>query len=131
MQLDPGEVQIVKGHDFVVTDRRIFCVDGEIAVDAVSEPQIEETSIEGAARTTVMAIGGVLLFGGLIAQATPIWIVGGLICAFAPLAKVKRRGLAVTVQMGEVRKPIYKALNQNDAKLACAAIEEALRRSGA
>jgi hypothetical protein len=131
MQLDQDEVQIVRGVDFAVTDKRIMFKSGEINVDTVSAPQIEEREISTSARVTVMAVGGVLLAGGLLAQVPLIWIIGGLTCAFAPLANVKRRGLALTVEIAGERRVIYEAASQRDANLALAAIEEALRRSAA
>jgi hypothetical protein len=129
MQLDPGEVQIVKGPTLTVTDKRILCSEGEIAVNAVSAPQIEERMVQVSAAPTVIVIGAVMLLAGFLTQFPPLWIAGGAICAFGGLAKVKRRGLAVTVETGGERKPIYTAGSQEDAKLAHAAIEEALRRS--
>jgi len=131
MALDPDEVQIVKGPDFSVTDKRIFFKSGEIAIDTVSAPQLEERMVHASAQVLVMAVGGVLLAGGLLARITPLWIVGGLVCAFAPLANVKRKGIALTVESAGERKVIYETTNLNDAKLAFAAIEEALLRSAA
>ena len=129
--MNEDEIQIVKGPDFIVTTKRIVFKSGEILVNSVTAPQIEEKEISASARMTVMAVGGVLLAGGLLAQFPIIWIIGGLTCAFAPLANVKRRGLALTVETGGERRVIYEAANQRDANLALAAIEEALRRSGA
>jgi hypothetical protein len=131
MHLDQDEVQIVRGVDFIVTDKRIMLKSGEIKIDTISTPQIEEREISASARVTVMAVGGVLLAGGLLAQIPLIWIIGALTCAFAPLANVKRRGLALTVETGGERRVIYEAADQRDANLALAAIEEALRRSAA
>ncbi|HYD87574.1 MAG TPA: hypothetical protein VEA80_08880 [Vitreimonas sp.] len=131
MQVDPGEVQIVKGHDFTVTDKRIICGDDEIAVGAVSAPQIQESVVQGSARVTVISIGAILLLGGLLVQFPLLWIIGGLVCAFAPLANVKRRAIVLTVEVEGARRAIYTAPNLNDAKLAYAAIEEAMRRSAA
>jgi hypothetical protein len=131
MHLDQDEVQIVRGVDFIVTDKRIMLKSGEIKIATISTPQIEEREISASARVTVMAVGGVLLAGGLLAQIPLIWIIGALTCAFAPLANVKRRGLALTVETGGERRVIYEAANQRDANLALAAIEEALRRSAA
>jgi hypothetical protein len=131
MALGPDEVQIVKGADFSVSDQRIFFKSGEIAISVVSAPQLEERMVHASAQVGVMAVGGVLLVGGLLTQITPLWIIGALICAFAPLANVKRRGIALTVQTAGERKVIYETTNPNDAKLALAAIEEALLRSAA
>jgi hypothetical protein len=131
MHLDQDEVQIVRGVDFIVTDKRIMLKSGEIKIATISTPQIEEREISASARVTVMAVGGVLLAGGLLAQIPLIWIIGALTCAFAPLANVKRRGLALTVETGGERRVIYEAADQRDANLALAAIEEALRRSAA
>lgn len=129
--MDDDELQIVKGPDFAVTTKRIVFKSGEILVDTLSAPQIEERTISASARITVMAVGGAMLAGGLLAQYPIIWITGALVCAFAPLANVKRRGLALTVETGGERRVIYEATNQRDANLALAAIEEALRRSAA
>jgi len=129
--MDGDELQIVKGPDFIVTTKRIVFKSGEILTNTVSAPLIEEKVISTSARVTVMAVGGALLAGGLIAQFPLIWIIGGLTCAFAPLANVKRRGLALTVETGGERRLIYEAVSQRDANLALAAIEEALRRSAA
>jgi len=131
MALDPDEVQIVKGPDFSVTDKRIFFKSGEIAINTVSAPQLEERVVSASAQVAVMAVGGLMLAGGLLAQIAPLWITGGLVCAFAPLANVKRKGIALTVQTTGERKVIYETTNPNDAKLALAAIEEALLRSAA
>src|SRR6185436_14984898 len=95
--MNEDEIQIVKGPDFIVTTKRIVFKSGEILVNSVTAPQIEEKEISASARMTVMAVGGVLLAGGLLAQFPIIWIIGALTCAFAPLANVKRRGLALTV----------------------------------
>lgn len=131
IELESDEVQIVRGPDFVVTTKRIVFKSGEIAMETVSAPLVEERVISASATITVMAVGGVLLAGGLLAQVPLVWIIGGLTCAFAPLANVKRRGLALSVETGGERRVIYEALNSRDANLALAAIEEALRRSAA
>ena len=131
MELDPGEVQIVKGAALTVTDKRIVYDQGEIAVANVSAPQVEEIEMKVSAGNTVVAIGAVLVLGGMLVQYPLLWIVGGLMCACSPLAKVKRRGLAVTVETAGTRKTIYTTARQEEAKLAYAAIEEALRRSAA
>jgi hypothetical protein len=131
MQLDPGEVQIVKGPAFNVTDKRIVCDEGEIAVTTVSAPQIEERVTQVSAARTVISIGAIALLAGFLMQMPLLWIPGAALCAFSGLAKVKRRGLVLTVETEGGRKPIYTAASQEDAKLAHAAIEEALRRSAA
>jgi hypothetical protein len=131
MQLDQDEVQIVRGVDFIVTTKRIIFKSGEIAMETVSAPLLEERTVSASARVTVMAIGGALLAGGLLAQVPIVWIIGGFTCAFAPLANVKRRGLALTVETAGERRVIYEAVSPNDATLALAAVEEALRRSAA
>ena len=131
MQLDPGEVQIVKGPGLTVTDKRIICADGEICVNTVSAPLIEESVVQVSATAAVMSVGGVMLLAGLLIQAPLLWMPGGAICAFAGLAKVKRQGFAVTVDAEGARRRLYTTHNRNDARLAHAAIEEALRRSDA
>jgi|CXWL01.1.fsa_nt_gi hypothetical protein len=131
MELGPNEVQIVKGAAFTVTDKRIVCDAGEIAMSTVSAPQIEETMVNTSASASVIAVGAVLVLGGMAIQYPLMWIIGGLMCAFSPLAKVKKRGLAVTIETVGARKTIYETARPEEAKLACAAIEEALRRSAA
>lgn len=131
MQLEAGEIQIVRGPEFVVTDKRVVFKSGEIKMNTIAAPQLEERMVHASAQIAVMGIGGVLLAGGLLLQITPLWIIGGLICAFAPLANVKRKGIALTVESAGARRVIYETTNLNDAKLAFAAIEEALLRSAA
>lgn len=126
-----NETEIVRGPDFSVTDKRIHFQSGEIEIGTVRAPRLEETNVRASARITVMAVGGVLLASGLVLKVTAVWIVGGLICAFAPLANVRRRGIALSVESNGQRRVIYETTNPNDAKLAQAAIEEALRRSAA
>ncbi len=53
------QLQIVKGPDFVVTTKRIVFKSGEILVNTVTAPLIEEREISTSARITVMAVGGV------------------------------------------------------------------------
>jgi hypothetical protein len=131
MKLDQDEVQIVKGPEFWVTDKRVVFKSCEILMNTIAAPQLEERIVSASAQVGVMAIGGVMLAGGLLVQYPIIWIMGGLVCAVAPLANVKRKGIALTVESAGERKVIYETTNLNDAKLAFAAIEEALLRSAA
>jgi hypothetical protein len=107
MQLDPGEVQIVQGPGLTVTDRRIVCADGEIAVNGVSAPQVEEGVVERSAAGTVISIGAVMLLAGFLMQFPLLWIPGAAVCAFGGMAKVKRRGFTVSVETSGARKPLY------------------------
>lgn len=131
MELGPDEVQIVKGPGLTVTDKRILGEAGEIAVSTVSAPEIEERLVRVSAAKTVISVGAVMLLGGLLAQFPLLWIAGAAVCAFGALAKVNRRGFAVTAEIGGERRPIYSTGKLEDARLAHAAVEEALRRSAA
>jgi hypothetical protein len=131
MDLAPGETQIAKGPRLTVTDRRIACEDGEIAVNTVSAPQIEERLVQVSVAKTVIGIGANILIAGFIVRAPLLWISGAAICAFGALARVKRRSLVVTVEAAGARRPLFTATNLEEARLACAAVEEALRRSAA
>ncbi len=82
MELDPGEVQIVKGAALTVTDKRIVYDQGEIAVANVSAPQVEEIEMKVSAGNTVIAIGAVLVLGGMLVEPFASFVVPTLYCAY-------------------------------------------------
>jgi hypothetical protein len=64
MKLDQDEVQIVKGPEFWVTDKRVVFKSCEILMNTIAAPQLEERIVSASAQVGVMAIGGVMLAGG-------------------------------------------------------------------
>jgi hypothetical protein len=61
---------------------------------------------------------------------TPLWIVGLAVAAFSPLARIRRPGYMVSAEIAGERKLVYSTRNERDAKLAAAALTEALARAG-
>lgn len=130
MQLDAGEVQILRGPNITVTDRRIVYDKTEIAVADVSAPQIDATMAKLSVRPTMLTLAVVFLAIGVFGP--PIFFLVALAVAwFGFTAKVNRAAFAVTVENAGVRRPIYVTAKEADAKLALAAVLEAQRRSGA
>lgn len=128
MKLEPGEVQILKGPDLTVTDRRVIRPDGELAIATLAAPQIEAATVNASATPLVAAIGLGLAAAGFLIRVTPLWLVGLAVAAFSPLARIRRPGYTVSAEIASERKPVYSTRNEHDARLAAAALTEALAR---
>jgi hypothetical protein len=129
--MDQGEVQILKGPGLNVTDRRIIYAGGELSVSAIQAPQIEITNVRASVTPTIAMLGLIFITLGLLGSFPPAWIFGIALTAFAPFAKVTRKGYALNVEADGARQTLYTTPAEADAKLALAAVTEALRRSGA
>ena len=130
MELGPGEVQILRGPNITVTDRRIAHDKSEIAVADIAAPQIEATMAKISVRPTMLTLAVVFLAVG--AGVPRIFFLVALgVAWFGFSAKVNRAAFAVTVETAGARRPIYVTAKEADAKLALAAVLEAQRRSGA
>jgi hypothetical protein len=127
--LDAEEIQILRGPNLTVTNRRIVVPSGEIQVAATAHPELEHTATSASATPVVATIGLVIFALGLMAGGPLVWILGLGIAAFSAFAKVKRQGFSVTVNRDGERQPIYTTNNEADAKLALAALIEAQKRS--
>jgi hypothetical protein len=57
-----------------------------------------------------------------------LWISGAALVAFGRFATVRRPAFALTVEQGGARQGLYTTAREADAKLAMAALLEALRR---
>ncbi len=129
--MDQEEVPILKGPGLSVTDRRIFYSGGELSVSAIQAPHIETTDVSISVTPTLAMLGLVFIGLGFAVKIPLVWITGGVLTAFVPIAKVKRRGFAVSVEADGARQTLYTTPAEADAKLALAALNEAMRRSGA
>lgn len=124
------EVRILAGPGFTVTDLRVAGPDGELAIATLSEPRIEQTTMSASATPLVATIGLGLAAAGMVIQVAPLWIVGLAVAAFSPLARIRSPGYSVTAEIDGQRRQVYSTRNEADAKLAAAALVEALRRAG-
>ena len=77
-----------------------------------------------------MIIGAVIFVMGLL-SGVMFLIVGAALVASGTFAKVKRRMIAVSVEVAGTRKAVYTTAVEKDANLALAALQEALRRHAA
>lgn len=130
MTLEPDEVQILKGPGLTVTDRRVIGPNGALAVTTLAAPRIDPASVPASATPLVATIGLGLAAAGFLIRVTPLWIVGLTVAAFSPLARIRRPGYTVSAEIAGERKPVYSTQNEGDAKLAAAALTEALARAG-
>lgn len=136
MNLDPGEVQILKGPGLTVTDKRIIAVKDspvitrqeQIAVADVKDPRVVAASIETSVVPAFLTIGALLLAAGAVGP-WYIAIVGFGIMVSGFFIKVKRTGFVVSVDAKDGRKTIYTTAKEAEARLAVAAVSEALRRA--
>lgn len=121
-----GETQILKGADFTVTDREIKFAGGAIATTQAASPQIENATTKSTVLPTLLTIAGAFVLIGVFLQFTPLWIAGLALAAFSPVLKINRPAFAVSVETGGTRKVVYTTATEQDAKLALAAVNEAL-----
>ena len=131
MELAEGEVQILRGPSLTVTDRRIVHDQNEIAVANVAAPQIETTKTKLSVAPAMVTIAILFFAIGIFTRTPMLWIAGLALVAFGFSAKINRSAFAVTVETAGARRPIYVTANENDAKLALAAVLEAQRRTNA
>ena len=66
---------------------------------------------------------------GMVLQFPLLWIGGLALAAFSPVLKINRPAFALSVETGGARKVVYTTAKEQDAKLALAAVNEALRRA--
>jgi hypothetical protein len=129
--LEPGETQILTGPGLTVTDRRIECAQGEIRVADIQAPLLEATTIRISAGPVLIMIGLVFFALGIWFVGPMLWISGAALVAFGRFARINRPAFALTVERGGARQGLYTTAREADAKLAMAALVEALRRRDA
>lgn len=126
---EAGETQILTGPGLTVTDREISYAGGAIAVAQASAPQLEHATEKTSVLPTLLTIAATFFVAGIFAKFPPLWISGLALAAFSPVLKVNRPAFHLSVEAGGARKVVYTTAKESEAKLALAAIEEALRRS--
>ena len=129
MVLEPGEVQILRVPGLTVTDRRVIRPKGELAMATLAAPQVDRTTMRASATALVATIGLALAAAGFLSRVAPLWIVGLTVAAFSPLARIGRPGYTVSAEIAGQQKPVYSTTNEGDARLAAAALTEALARA--
>jgi hypothetical protein len=131
VELAEGEIQILRGPTLTVTDRRVIHDAQELAVSALQAPQIETTRTAISAGPVLVTVAIVFFAIGVFTRTPMLWIAGLALAAFGFTAKINRAAFAVTVETAGARRPIYVTANEQDAKLALAAVVEAQRRASA
>lgn len=126
---ETGETQILTGADFSVTDREIRFADGTVATNDAGAPQLENTTTRTSVLPTLLTIAGAFVLIGVVVHFPPLWIAGLALAAASPVLKINRPAFAVSVETGGARKVVYTTAKEQDAKLALAAVNEALRRA--
>lgn len=124
-----GETQILKGADFSVTDREIKFASGAIAITQAAAPQIENAAKKTTVLPTLLTIAGAFVLIGFFLKFPPLCIAGLALAAASPVLKINRPAFAVSVETGGARKVVYTTAKEDEAKLALAAVNEALRRA--
>ena len=124
-----GETRILKGADFSVTDREIKFADGAVASSGATAPQLANTPTKTTALPTLLTVAAAFILIGAVLMFPPLWIAGLALAAFSPVLKINRPAFAVSVEAGGVRKVVYTTAKEDEAKLALAAVNEALRRA--
>jgi hypothetical protein len=126
---EAGETQILTGPLLTVTDREVRYASGAIAVAQMGAPQLESVIQKTSVLTTLLTIAATFFAVGIFTMFPPLWISGLALAAFSPVLKVNRPAFHLSVEAGGARKVVYTTAKESEAKLALAAIEEALRRS--
>lgn len=126
---EAGETQILKRADFSVTDREIKFAGGAIATSDGAGPQLENTTTQATVLPTLLTIAAVFVLIGFFLKFPALWIAGLALAAASPVLKINRPAFAVSVETGGARKVVYTTAKEDDAKLALAAVNEALRRA--
>jgi len=127
--VEDGETQIAKGPDFSVTDREISFAGGAVAIAAASAPRLDNTSTKTTVLPTLLTMAAIFFVLGMVLQFPLLWIGGLALAAFSPVLKINRPAFALSVETGGARKVVYTTAKEQDAKLALAAVNEALRRA--
>jgi hypothetical protein len=122
------DTQILTGPGLTVTDREIRFADGIIAVPEAGAPRLERATTRASVLPTLLAIAGAFFVIGVLLRFPPLWIGGLALAAFSPVLKVDRPAFSLSVETGGARKVVYTTARESDAKLALAAVHEALRR---
>ena len=126
---EDGETQILRGVDFSVTDREIKFANGAVAAIDATAPQLENITTRTTVLPTLLTIAAAFFLFGFLLQFMPLWIGGLALAAASPVLKINRPAFAVSVETGGARKVVYTTAKEQDAKLALAAVNEALRRA--
>ena len=126
---EDGETQILRGVDFSVTDREIKFANGAVAAIDATAPQLENITTRTTVLPTLLTIAAAFFLIGFLLQFMPLWIGGLALAAASPVLKINRPAFAVSVETGGARKVVYTTAKEQDAKLALAAVNEALRRA--
>lgn len=126
---EDGETQILKGADFSVSDRAITFANGTLATRDVTDPQLENATTRTTVLPTLLIIAATFVLAGVIVRFPPLWIAGLALAAASPVLKINRPAFAVSVETGGARKVVYTTAKEDEAKLALAAVNEALRRA--
>jgi len=126
---DGAETQILKGPGLTVSDRNITYAGGAIPVRETREPKVEFAAVKQTVMPTLLTIAGLFFLVGILLQFMPLWIAGLALAAFSPVLKINRAAYQLSVETGGVRKIVYATPKEDEAKLALAAVEEALKRA--
>ncbi len=124
-----GETQILKGADFSVTGAEIKFAGGAIATEDAAAPQLANNTTQTTVLPTLLTIAAAFVLIGFFLKFPVLWIAGLALAAASPVLKINRPAFAVSVEAGGVRKVVYTTAKEDEAKLALAAINEALRRA--
>ena len=124
-----GEAQILRGPDFSVSGREIKYTGGAIAFADATAPQLENAATKVTVLRTLLPTAAAFFLIGLVMQFPPLWIGGLALAAFSPVLKINRPAFAVSVETGGARKVVYTTAREDEAKLALAAVNEALRQA--
>lgn len=123
-----GEVQILRGPGLSVTDRAISFGAGAIAVADAAAPKLETATAKMSVLPTLLTIAATFVLAGVVLAFPPLWIAGLALAVFSPVLKISRPAFVLSVETGGARTVVYTTAKESDAKLALAAVNEALRR---
>lgn len=126
---EDGETQILKGADFTVTTREIRFAGGAIPIADANAPQLENATTKTTVLPTLLTIAAAFVLIGALLKFPPLWIGGLALAAFSPVLKINRPAFALSVETGGARRVVYTTAQEQDAKLALAAVNEALRQA--
>jgi hypothetical protein len=124
-----GETQILRGPGLDVTACTITFAEGSIAAADASAPQLENTISKMSVMPTLLAIAATFALTGFVLMFPPLWISGLALAAFSPVMKISRRVFRLSVESGGHRMVVYTTAKEDEAKLALAAVIEAMRRA--